>query len=102
MSTESDDLRAFLADSDKLIKASEKSLKSMEAMRKDIGLQAGASKELLEQVPESQDAYRAAQKELNQFLRDNQSESAEADTKDKKRKKKRSKMARTVHNKLRI
>ena len=102
MSSDDSDLRDFLAESDKLIKASEQSLKKIEVMRKELGLAAGASKDLLERIPQNSDQHQEAEKELKKFMEGNQLDTEENTDKAKKKKKRRSRMTKAIHKKLRI
>ena len=103
MATEKNDMHEFLAESDKLIKASELSLKKMEKVRGNIGLQAGASKEFLEHIPTSSEKHEQAQQELKKFVDGMEIDEQDSNTEtDKKKKRKRSKLAKAMNRKLRI
>ncbi len=95
-----DPVRDFLAESDKLIKQTDKNLKKIDAMRKEIGLKAGASQELLSGIGPEQEQRQQAQKELQNFLKDNEMELAAAP--EKKQKKKRKKLNNAMRKNLRI
>ena len=106
MATEGKDIRDVLADSDKLIKSGERDLKKIEKIREEIGLNAGASKEFLEHIPENDAKNQKAQKKLRQFMDkmiEPGQEKPEADSPEKgKKKKKRSKLANAMNKRLRI
>lgn len=104
MATEGKDIRDVLADSDKLIKSGERDLKKIEKIREEIGLNAGASKEFLEHIPENDVKNQKAQKKLRQFMDkmiEPGKEKSEKET-EEKAKKKRSKLANAMNKRLRI
>ncbi len=103
MSTENTgDMRDFLAESDKLLKQSEKSLKRMDKVRNNIGLKPGASKEFMEHIPGNADKRKEAADELRKFLKDAKFESLPESKEDKARSGKRSKLAKAMNRNLRI
>ncbi|WP_281646023.1 hypothetical protein [Parendozoicomonas sp. Alg238-R29] len=102
MATEGKDIRDVLADSDKLIKTGESSLKRMEKVRKELGLEAGASKEFLEHIPANAEERQKAQKELKEFMDGADIEPNEDPKGNKKKNKKRSRLAKAMNKKLRI
>ncbi|MTI14101.1 hypothetical protein [Sansalvadorimonas verongulae] len=102
MTTENNKLHETIADSDKLIKTGENSLKRMEKIRKELGLSAGASKEFLEHIPDSAEKTQKAQKELKQFMDSVDADEQAEDSKSKKKNKKRSRLAKAMNKKLRI
>ena len=95
----SDSVQDFLAESDKLIKASERNLKKLEAMRKQLGLNAGASRELMDAIPESSEERQKAEQDLESFLAEN---GLGADVPPKpKKKKRRDKLNKVMRNNIR-
>ena len=96
----SDSVQEFLAESDKLIKASENNLKKLEAIRNQLGLNAGASKELLDAISDSNDKRQKAQQELESFMAENGLDTVMSD-KPKKRKQ-RDKLNKAMRKNMRI
>ncbi len=94
-----DPVRDFLAESDKLIKLTDKNLKKIDAMRKEIGLKAGASQELLSGIGPEQEQHQLAHKELQRFLKENELELVAAP---EKKQKKRKKLNNAMRKNLRI
>ena len=102
MSTDGSKIHDFLADSDKLIKAGERSLKKLDKVREEIGLKPGASKEFLEHIPSNSEKNQKAQQELKKFLDGTELNEEDAAPADKKKRKKRSKLAKAMNRQLRI
>ena len=98
--SESNSLHETLAEGEKLLKSSEKRLKQIGNLRKELGLKQGASKEFLEHIPSGDDKLKTAEKELEEFLNNSQPDPEQGENKSKQ--KKRSKLAKAMNRKLRI
>ncbi|WP_211824397.1 hypothetical protein [Kistimonas asteriae] len=98
MATEDESLHNAIYENNKLVNNVEDQLKQLDAMRQELGLEQGAGKAFMEQIPESAEKRNEAEKELQQLG----STAPSTSKKNRKKQKKRSKMARAMKNKLQI